>query len=152
MKESCVSDCLKDPEMLDDNEDAGHLCDDAALGLSEQMKHMLSDWGQQVWAKSVECSQTKPKNRERYSVPHAARNPDTIQDCELATEDLAAMILNPPCKGAVRFPDRAKLPGHIMRRHQSVDLPGSGHPDHSQGSLYSGRSQMTSLIKNLQLG
>ena len=47
---SYVSDCLKDPEILDDNEEAGHLCDDSALGLPEQMKHMLSDWGQQAWA------------------------------------------------------------------------------------------------------
>ena len=64
---------------------------------------MLSDWGQQAWAKSVESLQVKPTNRERYSVPHAARNPDIIQDCKLAIEDPAVMILDPPLKGAVRF-------------------------------------------------
>jgi len=67
------------------------------------MKLMISDWGQQAWAKSVESLQVKPTNRERYSVPHAARNPDIVQDCKLANEDPAAMILDPPSKGAVRF-------------------------------------------------
>jgi len=69
---------------------------------------MISDWGQQAWAKSVESLQVKPTNRERYSVPHAAKNPDIIQDCiiqdcKLATEDPTAMILDPPLKGAVKF-------------------------------------------------
>ena len=76
--ESYVSDYLKDPEMLDDNEEAGHRCDDSAHGLPEQMQRRLSDWGQQAWAKPVENSQTKPTNRERYSVPHAARNSEII--------------------------------------------------------------------------
>ena len=33
--ESYVSDCLKDPELLDDNEEAGYLCDDSVHGLPE---------------------------------------------------------------------------------------------------------------------
>jgi len=33
---------------------------------------------------------------ERYSVPHAARNPDIIQDRSLTNEDPTAMILEPP--------------------------------------------------------
>jgi len=64
---------------------------------------MLSGWGQLAWAKLVQSLQVKSTNRERYSVPHAARNPDIVQDCKLANEDPAAMILDPPSKGAVRF-------------------------------------------------
>ena len=64
---------------------------------------MLSDWGQQVWAQSAESPTVKPTNRETYSVPHAARNPDITQDCKLANENPTAMILDPPLKGAVRF-------------------------------------------------
>ena len=41
--------------------------------------------------------------RERYSVPHAARNPDIIQDCRLTNEDPAVIILDPPPGGVVRF-------------------------------------------------
>jgi hypothetical protein len=45
--------------------------------------------------------------RERYSVPHAARNPDIIQDRSLTNEDPTAMILEPPILephgGVVRF-------------------------------------------------
>lgn len=35
---------------------------------------------------------THSTSRERYSVPPAARNPEIIQDCELESEDIAAMI------------------------------------------------------------
>ena len=100
---SYVSDCLKDLELLDDNEEAGYLCDDSAHGLPGQMKQMISDWGQQAWVKSVGSIQIKPTNGQKYSVPHVARNPDIIQDCKLANEDPAAMILDPPSEGSVRF-------------------------------------------------
>ena len=67
------------------------------------MKLMLLDWRQQAWAQPVESLQVKPTNMASYSVPHAARNPDIIQDCKLAIEDPDAMILDRPPKGAVRF-------------------------------------------------
>ena len=102
LMESYVRDCLKDPEMLDNNEEAGQCCDDLAHSLPERVHGMLEDWGQQAWAKPVENIKTQSTNRERYSVPHAARNPEIIQDCELETEDLAVMILDLPCRGAVR--------------------------------------------------
>ena len=100
MIESYVSDCSRDPELLDNNEETGNLCDDSAHGLPEQMKLMLSDWGQQAWAQSVEGLHVKPTNRERYSVPYAARNPDIIPDCKVANEDPVAMTLDPPLKGS----------------------------------------------------
>ena len=87
MIESYASDCLRDLELLDDNEETGNLCDDSSHGLPEQMKLMLSDWGQQVWPQSAESSCIKPTNRERYSFPYAAKNPDIIQDCKLTNED-----------------------------------------------------------------
>jgi len=101
--EANVNDCLKDPELLDDNEEAGYLCDDSSHGLPQQMKCMISNWGQQAWTKSMGSTQAKPTMRERYSVPHAARNPDIIQDCRLLNEDPAAMILDPLPGGVVRF-------------------------------------------------
>ena len=63
--ETYVNDCLRDPELLDDNEETCNLCEDSAHGLPEQMKLMLSDWGQQALVKSVESLQVKPMNRER---------------------------------------------------------------------------------------
>ena len=41
--ESYVRDCLQDPRMLDDNEEAGQCCDDMAHSLPEWMQHMLED-------------------------------------------------------------------------------------------------------------
>ena len=103
MVEAYVNDCLKDPELLDDNEEAGYLCDDSSHCLLEQMKRMISDWGQQAWVESMGSTQVKPTNREQYSVPRAVRNPGIIQDCRLANEDPAAMILDPPLEGVVKF-------------------------------------------------
>jgi len=57
--ESYVRDCLKDPGMLDDNEEAGQCCDDMAHSLPERMQHMLEDWGQQEWAKPVDNFRTQ---------------------------------------------------------------------------------------------
>ena len=86
--ESYARDCLQDPGMLDDNEEAGVCCDNTAHSLSELIQHMLEDWGQQDWAKPADNFKTQSTSRERYSVPHAARNPEIIQDCELESEDI----------------------------------------------------------------
>ena len=45
---SYVSDFLKDPKMLDNNEEADQCCDDLAHSLPERMQHMLADWGQRL--------------------------------------------------------------------------------------------------------
>jgi len=114
---------------------------------------MPSDWGQEAWAKSVESPEAKPMYREKYSVPYAAKNPDTIQDCEFVTEDLTAMILDPPVQGRSQvLTEPGSLDTSCGDITRSVVLRGNGHPDNSQGSLCSGRSQMASLIKILQPG
>jgi len=38
----------RDPELLDDNEEAGHRCEDSPHGLQEQMQDMISNWVQQA--------------------------------------------------------------------------------------------------------
>ena len=101
--EACVNDCLKDLELLDDNEEAGYLCDDSSHGLPEQIKCMISNWGQQAWVESTRNTHFKPTTRGRYSVPNATRNPDIIQDCRLTNEDPVAMILDPPPGWVVMF-------------------------------------------------
>ena len=40
---------LKDQELLDDNEEAGYLCEDSSHCLPEQMQCIISNWGQQAW-------------------------------------------------------------------------------------------------------
>ena len=95
MIEAYISACLRDPEMLDDNESTGILCDDSLHSLSEQMKRMMSDWGQQVWPQAAERALIKPTSRERSSVPHAARNPDIIHNCNLANKNPITLNLDP---------------------------------------------------------
>ena len=102
--EAYASACLQDPEMLDDNEETGMLCDGSLHILLKQMKLMMSEWGAQAWPQAVETIRAKnPKCRERFSVPYAAKNPDILHEYKLAIEDARAMILDPPCKGVVRI-------------------------------------------------
>ena len=101
--EAYVRDCLRDPELLDDNEEMGECCENTVHSLPAMLHNMLTEWGQQEGATQTADPKKVPTNRERYSVPHAARNPDIIRDCELESENIAAMILNPPDKGVVRI-------------------------------------------------
>ena len=41
--------------------------------------------------------------RERFSVPHAARDPQVLQDRNLDNEDIFQQIKNPPATGVVRI-------------------------------------------------
>ena len=43
------------------------------------------------------------RNRERFSTPHAARNPNKVEEVELESEDLQGMISQLPKVGAIRF-------------------------------------------------
>ena len=101
--ETYARECLQDPEMLDGNEEAGECCEGTEHSLIELLQNMITDRGHQDGTPQEADPKALPTNRERYSVPHAARNPDIIQDCELDNENMAAMILNPPNKGVVRI-------------------------------------------------
>ena len=48
MIETYFSDCPRDPQLLDENEETGNLCDHSLHSLSQHIKLMLSDWEQQV--------------------------------------------------------------------------------------------------------
>ena len=72
--ETYARECLQDPELLDGNEEAGMCCESTAHNLPELMRCMIEDWGQQDGTSQVEDLKVPPTNRERYSVPHAARN------------------------------------------------------------------------------
>ena len=43
--EAYARECLQDPEMLDDNEEAGMCCDNTAHSFPELIQRMLVDWG-----------------------------------------------------------------------------------------------------------
>jgi len=47
--------------------------------------------------------------RERFSVPHAARDPKTLKDRKLDNEDIFELIEKPPEIGAVRIFEQPDL-------------------------------------------
>jgi len=47
--------------------------------------------------------------RERFSVPHASRDPKILQDVNLENEDIFELIKNPPEVGAVRIFEQPEL-------------------------------------------
>jgi len=96
-----------------DNEDdeMGHfytgLCDTKVLA-----RTMLEDWETEP---AADDNHTGPGetilnrhlrwNRERFSTPHTARDPNKSEEVELESEDLQEMIHQPPKVGAIRFHD-----------------------------------------------
>jgi len=92
-----------------DNEDdeMGHfytgLCDTRVLA-----RTMLEDWETKLAVQDNSKGETTPnrhprRNRERFSTPHTARDPNKIQEVELESEDLQGMIRQPPKVGVIRF-------------------------------------------------
>jgi len=69
---------------------------------------MLEDWETEPAVYDDDQSKTVSKghprrNRERFSTPHTARDPNKVQEVELESEDLQGMIRQPPKVGAIRF-------------------------------------------------
>jgi len=93
--------------MDDKNDEMGHfytgLCDTRVLA-----RTMLEDWETEPAVYDNDKGETTPnrhprRNRERFSTPHTARDPNKIQEVELESEDLQGMIRQPPKVGAIRF-------------------------------------------------
>ena len=53
--------------------------------------------------------QQQKLERERFSVPHASRDPETLVDRNLENEDIFEIIKNPPEMGVVRIVENPKF-------------------------------------------
>jgi len=61
--------------------------------------------------------QDKPNpEREKFSVPHAARDPEILKDRKMEKEDIFDIIRNPPDVGAIRI---LKSPNFGIRQQAS---------------------------------
>jgi len=82
--------------MDDDDDEMGHLY--TCLGDTRVLaRTMLEDWETEPAVydddQSESVSNGHPRrNRERFSTPHIARDPNKIQEVELDSEDLQGMI------------------------------------------------------------
>jgi len=67
---------------------------------------MLENWETEPAVYDNNKGETTPnrhprRNRERFSTPHTAKDPNKIQEVELESEDLQGMIRQPPKVGAI---------------------------------------------------
>jgi len=115
--------------MDDEHDGMGHfytgLCDIRVLACT-----MLQDWETKPAIYDNDKGETTPnrhprRNRERFSTLHTARDPNKIQEVELASEDLQGMIRQPPKVGAIR--------STTNRRALTLQMPMS-QPLHSRAS------------------
>jgi len=92
-------------DMDDDDDEIGHLY--TGLGDTRVLaRTMLEDWETEPAVYDDDKSETVSKghprrNRERFSTPHIARDPNKIQEVELESEDLQGVIRQPPKVGSI---------------------------------------------------
>ena len=69
------------------------------------MSAILHTWGEEQpeTAQVVVIAMKSSPERERFSVPHAARDPQVLPDSNLDNEDIFELIKNPPEIGVVRI-------------------------------------------------
>jgi len=71
--------------------------------IKDKIESILHLWGREH-PEEKQAERGQPKlERERFSVPHASRDPETLKDRNLENEDIFDIIRNPPKVGAVRI-------------------------------------------------
>ena len=77
--------------------------------IREKMTAILHTWGKEQH-ETVQVVKIKlSPERERFSMPHAARDPQVLKDRNLENEDIFELIKNPPEIGAVRIFEQIEL-------------------------------------------
>jgi len=101
-------------DMDDDDDEMGHLstglCDTRGLACT-----MLEDWEIEYAVEDNDIgkaitNQHLRRNRERFSTPHTARDPNKIEEVEIKSDDLKGMICHLPKVGRKHAIARRVLP------------------------------------------
>jgi len=87
--------------------------------------------------------------RERFSVPHASRDPGILKDRNLENEDVFEIIRNPPEVGAVRDFEQPELWDLTIVPTQAVTTQGIATIQLPSGPLSMDRSQWHLLTRTL---
>jgi len=89
-----------------------------------KIETILHIWGEeQPETKQDEIMKLIPE-RERFSVPHASRDPKILPDINLENEDIFELIKNPPEVGAVRIFEQPELWDSTKGLTQAVTTQG----------------------------
>ena len=86
----------QDWEQVDDEDCWGVDYMEPTSQIREKMTAILHTWGEEQ-PKTIQVGKIKlSSERERFSVPHAARDPQVLKDRNLENEDIFELIKNPP--------------------------------------------------------
>jgi len=72
----------------------------------EKIESILHTWGGDHPEEEQDDMRKLNQERERFSVPHASRDPEILKDRNLENEDIFEIIRNPSEVGAVRIFER----------------------------------------------
>ena len=82
----------------------------------EKIESILLTWGGEH-PEEEQADRIKPNpEREKFSVPHAARDPEILKDRKMEKEDIFEIIRNPPDVGTIRI---LKSPNFGIRQQAS---------------------------------
>ena len=114
----------QDWEQVDDEDCWGVDYTELTPQIREKMMAILHTWGEEQPETAVKI---KPSpERERFSVPHAARDPLGLKDRNLENEDIFELIKNPPEIGVVRIFEQPESWDTSMGPDQAVTTQGIG--------------------------
>ena len=89
----------QDWEQVDDEDCWGVNYTEPTTQIRGKIETILHIWGEeQPESEQDEITKSIPE-RERFSVPHASRDPKILQDVNLENEDIFELIKNPPDSG-----------------------------------------------------
>jgi len=116
-------------EKVDDEDCWGINYTEPTAQIREKIETILHTWGEEQPEEAQdEVTKLNPE-RERFSVPHASRDPKILKDMNLENEDIFEIIRNPPEVGAVRIFEITRILGFDNRPHSCSD-----HTRHSHHS------------------
>jgi len=93
----------QDWEQVNDEDCWGVDYTEPTAQIREKIETILHTWGEEQAEKEQAKITRLVPERERFSVPHAARDPKTLKDRNLENEDIFELIKKPPEIGAVRI-------------------------------------------------
>jgi len=94
----------QDWEQVDDEDCSEMKYTEPTTEINNKIVSILYSWGgRHPEEQQAERKQPKP-GTERFSVPHASRDPETLKDRDLENEDIFSEIIkSPPVMGVVRI-------------------------------------------------
>jgi len=93
----------QDWEQVDDEDCWGVNYTEPTTQIRGKIETILHIWGDEKPEPEQDETTKSTPERERFSVPHASRDPKILQDVNLKNEDIFELIKNPPEVGAVRI-------------------------------------------------